>query len=70
VARRPRIGSRIADALLIAENELDNSIDDLIACQDDYIGGDYERTRIRDLKIAVRYIGGVARWYREREGIE
>lgn len=70
MARRPRIGSRIADALLIAENELDNAIDDLVSCQDDYVGGDYERTRIRDLKIATKYIGGVARWYREREGIE
>ena len=60
--RRPRIGNRIADALLTASHRLE-------------MEAEWERDEGKDavameLELAAEYTVQLAMWYREKKGVE
>lgn len=60
--RRPRIGNKIADALLIASEHLE-------------LEAKWEREECRyamavELELAAKYTLKLALWYREKKGVE
>jgi hypothetical protein len=70
--RRPRIGNQIADALLTAAAELEDTLAEHQRSLDNDWYEDEEDAPCwqRELKVATEYIRGLANWYRKKKGVE